>query len=350
MEKRACTLWDRCKTIFPLFCFTALPALVELGIFVWVCQVIYYAVYFENGFFWVCGVAFFIVMMLAFVAVSNFVCMYCRSISPFAQGVDFSGGSRYMKIEYSYGIPSLITGIRPIHVRVSEAGGVGAGFVASMMHAFGIAVVGIPRFLVELVFILVFPKWCIAWKAHTAGVLDEIETEGFVHFFRGFIRCLLILLAIWILFFPFLLGNKAKYSPEHINIQITEKKNWEYNKSRIHVAYYGDLTNTGSAKLKSVGGTIYYKDRNGNVLYQRDEGLWMKSDGMTLPKDYLDKGESFEIQVNVFGDPTDANAQKIWNADMDDIQIVMEITSASYDGGKCIDFKESRTVIIKDFQ
>ena len=350
MEKRACSLLDRCKTIFPLFCFTALPALVELGIFAWVCQVIYYAVYFENGFFWVCGVAFFVMMMLAFVAVSNFVCMYCRSISSFAQEMDFSGGSRYMKVEYFYGRADTFTGIHPIHVRVSEAGGIGTGFVASMLHAFGIAVVGIPRFLVELVLILVFPKWCIAWKAHTAGVLDEIETEGFVHFFRGFIRCLLILLAIWILFFPFLLGNKAKYSPEHINIQITEKKNWEYNKSRIHVAYYGDLTNTGSAKLKSVGGTIYYKDRNGNVLYQRDEGLWMKSDGMTLPKDYLDKGESFEIQVNVFGDPTDANAQKIWNADMEDIQIVMEITSASYDGGRSINFKESRTVIIKDFQ
>lgn len=350
MEKRACTLWDRCETIFPLFCFTALPALVELGIFTWVLQVTYYAVYYENGFFWVCGVAFFIVMMFAFVAVSNFVCEYCRSISPFAQGVDFSGGSRYMKVECYYGSRNLITGIRPVHIRVSEAGGIGAGFVASMLHAFGIAVVGIPRFLVELVLIFVFPKWCITWMAHTAGVLDTIETEGAVHFFRGVIRCLLVLLALWILFFPFVLGCKAKYSPDHIDIQITEKKNWEYNNSRLHVVYYGDLTNTGSAKLKSVGGTFYYKDRNGNVLYQRDGGLRMKSNGMTLPKDYLDKGESFEIDLDVLADPTDVNAQKIWNADIDDIQIVMEITGASYDGGKSIDFRKSRTVIIKDFQ
>ena len=352
MEKMECGLMDKCKTIFPVFCFTALPSFVVFVFFSMVLQMAYWWQFYDNTFFAICGVAAFVLMMFAMIAVSNFVCQYCRSMAPFANGVDLSGGARFTKIEYYYGRENIITGQRPIYMRKVEAGGMGNAFLGALLHGAIIGIVGPIRFVVELLLIFLFPSRCISWRAHTAGVLDQIQSDGVVHFFRGIIRCFLVFLALLLIFMPFLIGSKVKYDTDAVDVsfRFSEKKNWAYYPSRIEMSFYGEVVNEGETGIIALSGTVYYKDRSGNVLYQCDESMRRMSHGLTLDKEHIDKGESFEVTFSVDSWPGEEGVQVLWNTELKDIQIVMEITHVVYEGGKGFSLDKPCTVIAKDFE
>ena len=122
----------------------------------------------------------------------------------------------------------------------------------------------------------------------------------------------------------------------------------ENNSMRVHVLYDGEVINTGKAKIKQIEGHIYFRDRDGNLLFEDDRVVINVPFSVPSPDDdYLEKNERWGVSFSVLTAQGDEGGQKIWDSDFGDIEISMDVTEISYKGDKFIEFPDEDIIIIK---
>ena len=177
---------------------------------------------------------------------------------------------------------------------------------------------------------------------------DKMEEEGKSRFFKLPLAVAVVFILSWIIGLPAEAAFAKKYDHEQIEFEITEKYNSENNNMRVHTIFYGTVTNNGRGRIKQIEGRVYFKDREGNVLFE-DERLVINIPFSSIPSaddNYLEKGERWEVEFSVISSPDDSGAQQIWSYDIDDIEIIMEISEIHYSGDKFIEFSDENDYLL----
>ena len=311
------------------------------------------ATYYNSFVFWILGAGGFVTMLFVFVCVSVFSHAY--GVSIFAKTRKAFDANRYKsepikRYDYSLGRKDLITGNRSIYVREREVK-TGGPLVAMGFMAIVVGLTGIFKFVVEALRVCVSSSRQMAWEEAREYMHEKMhEEKSVVAFFQVPIVCAIILALIWVGAVFGLIYSADTYSDDCIEFQITEKYNSENNRIRIHTLFYGTLKNTGNKEIRSVEGTVYFKDANGKILYEGEVSFHAALDE---ENDYLEADELWDIALQIHTSPDDVNAQYVWNAELEDIEISIDISEIVFDNAKwyssskIMEFPKEEILIIK---
>lgn len=342
------TLYEQNKsTISYIFLLTALPQFIIIAVFFSVCCWAFWTYRYGNIIMTLAGIAGFIAMLFCFVCVSVFVSSYGQS--PLVIRSKFGGDKEtptITEIRYSPGRKNIFTGRSSIDVTTRQIHyAVGGPIIGMTLNCILLGFTGIFQFALETFRVCYSEERKQSWEESRAYLKSKIEEEGSTKFWSAPILCAKVMLLIWaiaILCFGF---SASSYSPNKLKFNITEKINSEYNNTRIHTLFSGEVQNTGSAKIKHVEGILYFKDKKGNVLY---EGKAVISAPLSaIGEDlFLQKNETWEVKLSVDAPPTDTGAQTIWNLGLEDVEIGMTVTEIAYKDNT-IDFPNGKKIRIK---
>lgn len=342
---------SKSETMAYVFLLTVVPQLTVLFMIGTVVYLSYWFGKYNSIVHALIGIVAFIAMLFGFVAVSVFTKSYGLSI--FAPTRTDFDADRYKtepisKIDYYYGRKNLITGNRSLYVRERKIS-TGGPLIATAFISIKVGITGLFKFIFEGVRVLLSDGRQTEWEVCRSYFVEKMEEEGKARFFQVPIIVAFIISVSLIVGVPFGAILVEKYNPKHLEFKVTEKYNSENNNMRTHVLFYGTLTNNGHARIDQIEGRVYFKDREGNILFE-DEKVVIKEPfaGVSSSDGYLRRGESWEIAFSVLSDPTDNGAQKIWGCNIDDVEIIMEISEIHYSGDKYIDFpNENDYVTVK---
>lgn len=341
---------SKISTLAYVFLLTVVPQLV-----VWAAlgSVLYFAYYFamyNSSIHGIFGAGAFVAMLFAFLCVA----IFCKSygLSLFAKtrrdfDVNQYHGEPIEKIEYRFGRKNTFTGERSVYVHKREEPTGGPLLVTALMSIV-IGLTGIFKFIIEGIRVCLSDDRQAEWEGCREYLIEKRDAEGTKKFFKTPIIVGLAFLLVWAICLPSAMIIKGKYSPEHISFEITEKRNSENNSMRVHVLYDGEVINTGKAKIKQIEGHIYFRDRDGNLLFEDDRVVINVPFSVPSPDDdYLEKNERWEVSFSVLTAQGDEGGQKIWDSDFGDVEISMDVTEISYKGDKFIEFPDEDIIIIK---
>ncbi len=340
---------SKLETLLYVFLLTAVPQLVVLALFGSVFYFAYWFGVYNSTAHALVGAVAFIAMLFGFLCVAIFTKNYGLSLFA-ATRKDFDvnqyHGEPIKKIDYSYGSKNLFTGKRSIYVREREVPSGGPLLVTALMSIL-IGFTGIFKFIIEGVRVYLSDERQAEWEGCRKYLIDEINVHGKKKFFKIPVMVALVFIISWAICLPTGVIIKEKYNPKHIKFEITEKYNSENNNIRVHTLFYGTVTNNADGKIKQIEGCVYFKDRNGIVLFE-DEKIVINVPFSTTSDwdDYLEKGEMWEVEIPVLSSPNDSGAQIIWNSDINDIEIIMEVSEIHYKGDKFLDFPNNDDYLI----
>ncbi len=337
-------------TLAYVFLLTVVPQLIVWAALGSVCYFAYYFAMYNSSIHGIFGAGAFVAMLFAFLCVAIFCKNY--GLSLFAKtrrdfDVNQYHGAPVEKIDYRVGRKNTFTGKRSIYVYKREEPTGGPLLVTALMSIV-IGLTGVFKFIIEGIRVCLSDDRQAEWEGCRKYLIEKRDAEGTKQFFKTPIMVGLVFLVIWAICLPSALVTKSKYSPEHISFEITEKYNSENNNVRIHVLYDGEIINNGSAKIEQVEGRVYFRDKNGTLLFEDDHVVINVPFSIPSPSDeYLEKDERWEISLSVLTAPGDIGGEIIWDGELDDVEISMDVTQISYKGDKFIEFPDEEILIIK---
>lgn len=341
---------SKLQTLSYVFLLTVVPQLVVWAMFLIVCYVAYWFSAYNSTIHAFIGIAAFIAMLFGFLCVAIFTRSYGLSLfAPTRRDFNVNDfhGAPVEKIDYAVGRKNVFTGRRSIYVYKREVPTGGPLLVTALMSIV-IAITGICKFAIEAVRVCRSDDRQGEWEGCRAYLIDMRDKEGAWTFFKtpaivGIVLGLALAISV-----PAGMVIKQRFSPDNLAFEITEKINSENNATRVHVLFCGEMINEGGGKLVQVEGTVYIRDREGHIVYESDRVVFNQP--LHSRDDSLSRGERWEMEVSVLTAPGDHGGIAIWNADMDDLEIVMEISELHYESDRFISFpNEDDLVIIKPF-
>ncbi len=286
-----------------------------------------------------------IAWLLSFVAISVFVKGYGLSI--FARRrkePNFNyEPSTVKEYDVHLGRKNTFTGRRSVIVRERK---VKSGGVILMYggQALLVGLTGIFKFIIETLRVLHSDERQAQWEECREFLHEKMgESDSKISFFAFPLLCGVVLLAVWVLIAPIKVIEVARYHPKYLEFHVDEKINAEYSKYRILSGFVGEIENTGRTEIEQIKGKLIFKDRDGNILFEKNYDI---TDPPGDDDEFLSKGERWEIELSVIADPSNEDAQRFWEMDSEDIEIVFEISEIQYKK-KDISFLRPRTVVIK---
>lgn len=341
---------SKSDTVLYVLLLTVVPQIILLLLLIACLYLAYWFSRYGSFLYVVLGAVGVIAYLFACLSAAIFTKCYGLSIfAPTRKDFDVNAysGEPIKKIDYYAGRKNTFTVKRSIYVREREVPA-GGPLIASAIMAVVIMATGVFKFIIEAVRVCLSDDRQSEWESCRQYLIDKRDESGAVQFFQTPIIVGIVFAVILVICFISAPFTASRYNPEHIGFNITEKENSEYNNRRIHVLFYGEIVNNGSARVEQVEASVYFKDADGNLLYQEDEiVINVPLSIPSQPDDYLSKGESWNIALSVMTDPSDEGGHTVWESSIDDIEISMDITSIWYDGDKFIDFPEEDIVVIK---
>ncbi len=243
---------SKLETLLYVFLLTAVPQFVVLSL---LGSVAYFAYWFgahNSTVHAFVGVVAFIAILFGFLCVALFTKNYGLSLfSPTRWDFDVNQyhGEPIKKIDYSYGPKNLFTGKRSIYVREREVPSGGHLLVTALMSII-IGITGIFKFIIEGVRIYHSDDRQAEWEGCRKYLTDKMDEEGKLHFFKLPIVIAGVFIVSWVISLPTGAAFTEKYNPKHIEFEITKKYNSENNNMRVHILFYGTVTNNGSGKIE----------------------------------------------------------------------------------------------------
>ena len=340
---------SKAKTVLYIFLLTVLPQILVLAVVASVACWAYWASKYNSFLIWLPGIVGFITMLFTFVCVSVLVHAYGLSI--FAKTRKEFNSENYRsapvtKIEYTVGRKDTFTGNRPVYVRTKQVSS-GGPLLIMGCQALLVGMTGILKFFIETIRVRLSDNRQAEWEACREYMKQKMSGQSRISFFQLPILCGMSIAVIWLAFCPIMMYTRTVYDPQHIEFNITEKYNSEFNNTRINIVFSGEITNRGSKKIQQMEGTLYFKDRRGDVLFEGNVVLNVPFSIPSPPDDYLEKNESWEIGLDIRTDPSHSGARKLWECSLEDIEISMEIREIWYKGNKFIEFSDPKTVTVK---
>lgn len=324
---------SKIQTIGYIFLHTVVLQLIVISIFSFVAFLAYFGLTkYNSSVLALVGVIAFIDMMFVFVCVSVFKKSY--GVSLFAQTRrEFDGtaykGETIKRIDYSLGRKNVFTGERSIYVREREVKPGGA-IIALGIPAIVSGFTGIFKFIIESIRVVCSEDRQAAWEEGRAYLDEKINKEGKRSFFKVPRICCFVLALSMVISLPVVGFNGYRFNPDRVNFCITQKENYTDKYGRAQIIFSASLENTGSASIRHIQGYLIFRDQNEQELYR--EKVTVKSPGLVTSgeDDYLDQGEQWELELYPSLSPEALSV--LWNTELSDIEILMEVTEIRYAG------------------
>lgn len=325
-----------------IFSATVVPQIVVLSVIASTFGLAYFAVKHNVFLMWFCGIFGFLGMLFAFVSTSVFVGSY--GVSPFVLHSNFQGRDRYVKkiTWHESSVKNPVTGRRAIYADSVDVKVLGGSLVAMTLNSLWVGATGIISFVFETLWVCLSSRRADAWYRQKDYLIEKMEEEdgGKWHFFKVPILSIITIVICWVLMIVCIVYANVKYDPcRDLQFSINEKTNWENNHLRINVEYSGELYNAGPT-LDQIEGTIYYRDKDGNLIAENSFTFGYREFD-------LEEGESCEIGISVRTPPSDVAGQTLWDLDIDDVEITLDINNVRYDNDKVVYFPDDDLVLIK---
>ena len=290
------------------------------------------------------GIVAFLVMIFIFVCVSVFTKSY--GVSVFARTRrEFNGSAPNMgttkRIDYYYGRANVFTGRRPIFVRETEEK-TGCNAIL-FLPAFLVLCTGILKFVIESIRVLLSESRQAAWEESREFMREKIEHEE--NFFSFPKICAISLAVIMIVSIPVSVAVFKQYDTSYISFEITEKQNAERNNQRVNIIFYGTVEKNGGKDIRAIEGNVYFKNRDGEALFELKTHIDVPFSTPSQPNDYLENNENWDIAFDLRFSADDQQALRLWNMELEDIEIVMEVTEIDYKGDSFVEFTDEFIVI-----
>ena len=297
------------------------------------------------------GIVAFIAMMFIFMCVSIFMKGY--GVSFFSRTRKAFDASAYTykpttEIQYVVGRKNTFTGKRNIYVREREVKSGGVLLVLGI-PAIIVGIFGIIKFIFEALRVICSDARAQAWEESRAFLTEKIEEDGVIPFFQTPIISVAIFLIVMVISIPVTIATAHRYHPSHVEFQITEKENAQNYNNLTQILFHGTVENNGRAKIEQIEGIVYFKDKNKNILQSRKVAIHVPFSTPSAPDNYLEKDESwdFTLDLRIHHDEDNFDvAQELWNMDLEEIEITMDVTGIRYRTNGIVEFS-NRTVMVK---
>lgn len=325
---------SKIKTVKYIFLQTVLMQLIVLAVIGFTCFVAYFGVSkYNSGILWLLGTVAFIVMEFSLICVSVFVkgygvSFFARSRGTFHGSLPADAAAR-TRIEYSYGRKSVLTGRRSIIVTEKKETGGGCLLILGL-PAIIIGLTGMIKFVIESVRVILSEQRQATWDESRAYLTEQIEAEGKRKFFQTPRTCAFLMGILLVVCIPVTIGIASYYSPRHIEIEFTEKENLTDRYGNASIYYKGNVTNKGSAKVEDIEGILHFKTKDGNILLSKPWGFHAPHQIPSPPDKHLEKDESWDFAFELILSPDDENALVLWNAELNDLEMIFEVRSVGY--------------------
>ena len=286
------------------------------------------------------GVVAFIVMEFALICISIFLKSYGVSCFSKSKG-QFNGSiptnGTTTRIEYSYGPKNIVTGRRSIIVRKREESG-GGCLLFLGLSAIVIGATGVIKFIIEALRVLCSDERQMAWEESREYLIEKMNEEGKASFFQVPIICGVLTLLLIIICVPVSLATAYRYSPDRIQIVFCEKENRLDRYGNASIYYEGTITNKGSAKVEQVEGILHLKSKDGDSLLSKELVINVPFTTQSQSDNHLEKNESWDFVFELRLSKEDINAVRVWEAELDDVEMIFEVTSIRYKTNGSVDF------------
>lgn len=206
------------------------------------------------------------------------------------------------------------------------------------------SVTGIFKFFLETLRVLFDKQRQDAWEYCKKYFYEKKGKDSLYVFMKMPIICCCIFLIVTSCYVPVKLIMDSNHDVDDLQITITEKYNSESNKFRVHTIFYGEIKNRGKGKVSSVAGTVYYKNRQEKILYSCNQTILASFEMRHDP--LLEEDETWNFSFEVQAQPTDLEAQELWNSSLDEIEVWFDITEVWYDKKVCIKNPDKKSYII----
>ena len=123
-------------------------------------------------------------------------------------------------------------------------------------------------------------------------------------------------------------SNVAKYSASNFEITVTGKQNLEYNSSYVWYNIDFDIKNDGKLEANYLEGYLTMKDKSGTTLTSGSVNFR----GSFMPKQV----SKWDVE---WKKTRDADAERIWELDYDEITFYFRITEIRYENRKVKEYK-----------
>ena len=286
------------------------------------------------------GVVAFIVMEFAFICISIFVKSYgvsCFSKSKGQFNGSITNNGTTTRIEYSYGPKNIITGRRSIIVRKREESGGGCLLLLGF-PAIVIGITGIIKFIIEALRVLCSDERQMAWEESREYLIEKMKEDGKAAFFQIPIICGGLTLLLIIICVPVSLATAHRYSPDRIQIAFCEKENRLDRYGNASIYYEGTITNKGSAKVEQVEGILHLKSNDGATLLSKKLVINVPFTTPSPPDNHLEKNESWDFAFEIRLSQEDVSAAQLWDAELDEVEVIFEVSSIRYKTNGSVDF------------
>ncbi len=329
--------------IIYIFCLTILPQIIVIATFASVCFFAYWGVsVYNDAIMSLVGAGGFIVMMFIFLCVSILLSEYGNSLFSALSVVNVKDTTTVKEVYLVQGRANTFTGKRPIEIREREKKRGGGAFILATINCLIIALIGTIQFVVELILIFKTKNRLSTWASSREYFLEKMEDEGGAkEFFKTPIICAKLLLVVWAIILPVFIINQIKYNPKRLDFEVSGKETSQYN-STLTSNFDLEVKNNGRAKIVLIEGIFHFKNREGKELYSGK--LNIRESG-----DYLEKNESWNLYISVFGQQNDENIRELYITPIEDIEITFVPTKINYKGSKNIYFDNEKPILVKAF-
>lgn len=331
------------QTLQYVFLLTAVPQILIIGMFSTIaCFAHIFNVTNIAGVFLLAS-ALFVAMLFGFVCVSIFTQNYGLSIFSISRNYFNPGDYQSTIKEVSFVEHKTFFGKRSIEVRTHEKPG-GAPIIISALLAIVIALTGIIKFVIETIRVILSDERQGAWEGCREDLVEDIEIEGVFQFFKVPIIVIGSFIVSWFLVLLMITGSKIKHNPDKIDFEIIECTETGEVDDR-ELAFDIEITNRGRGKISDIGLTIYFKDKNGNLLYEKT----MHIDTMNRDKwkYFISKNERSQFEFKLFESAMDEKSKYIFDQGLDNVEISIDLITVEYKDEIVLDLPEEEMIILK---
>lgn len=329
------------KTIGYIFLHTVFLQLILLAILGFVCFVAYFGINkYNSGILILLGVVAFIVMEFSFLCASVFIKSYGVSFFARTRG-SFNGqlnaDTTMTRIDYTLGPKNIFTGKRSIYVKERKVQSSGCLLLLGL-PAIIIALTGIFKFVLESLRVCLSKKRQAAWEESREYLSQKIEEEGRAKFFQLPTVCAILMAILVALCLPITAVTAHHYSPQHIEIKFDEKINVTDKYNNSFIACSGSLTNKGNTKIEHVEGVLHFREKGGKEIFSVKMSVKPSYTTQGPRNDILEKEDTWNFAFELKISRDDSGAIRLWELELEDMEIVFEVISIRYQGKGNIDY------------
>jgi len=265
-----------------------------------------------------------IVTVFALVTLSQFVSKSTRTL--FAFHSDFKRLHRTSptitkETVYTTGPKNIITGKRPIIAKTREVKRSGNPLLmlVYMFNLLLVAVFGIIAFIIDFVWVLSSTQRVEEW--------NEVKNKNF---YKLLLIFFLVIIVVWGAVLGCVAYDNNKYAPNDLQFNITHYEKSTRGSYMGDVHFYGEMSGS-KTDIERVNANFCFMDKDGNILVEDDEIIveYLRDD------ENGNKIYAFRITTTITSNDSQ-EALKLWNSNLDEIDVSIDVQSIEYQDGKHI--------------